>query len=192
MLCIQIRRMVQAVLFQSLRQDTAGNLMPSDITGVFEQLVTCATGYLEFSTNMQILRTTSYLEYLHIVCVNKKVHNALLMEWRDFFRPSVKKDCEARALVYRQRGGAVDHDGTIRPGHCVQCDGHQFRPSVQAYATFKIVDYSPCPGCDRISTSEAIEPTFAHVAEWLCYHAYIDTYIDTTFVMTLNASRLFF
>ena len=100
----------------------------------------------------------------------------------------MKKDREARALVYRERGGAVNHDGTISSGHFVQFDGHQFRPSVQAYATFKIVDYSPCPGCDRISTSEAIEPKFAHVAEWLRYHALI----DTTFVMTLNTSWLFF
>ena len=135
-------------------------------------------------SEVPILRTTSYLEYPHIVCVNKKVHNALLMEWRDFFRPSVKKDCEARALVYRERGGVVNHDGTISSGHFVEAH--------QAYATFHIVDYSPCPGCDRISTSEAIEPTFAHVAEWLCYHAYIDTYIDTTFVMTLNTSWVFF
>ena len=136
-----------AVLFQSIRQDSVGNLMPSEVP---------------------LRRTISGLEYSHMFFVDTKVHNALLMQWRDFGRPSVKKDCEARALVYRQRGGAVDHDGTISSGHFVQCDGHQFRPSVQAYATFKIVDYSPCPGCDRISTSEAIEPTFAHVAEWLC------------------------
>ena len=139
-------------------------------------------------SEVPLRRTISCLEYSHIFFVDTKVHNALLMQWRDFWRPSVKKDCEARALVYRQRGGAVDHDGTISSGHFVQFDGHQWRPSVQAYATFKIVDYSPCPGCDRISTSEAIEPTFAHVAEWLCYHALI----DTTFVMTLNTSWLFF
>ena len=118
-------------------------------------------------SEVPLLRTTSCLEYPHIFFVNKKVHNALLMQWRDFFRPSVKKDCEARALVYRERRGVVNHDGTISSGHFVQFDGHQVRPSVQAYATFKIVDYSPCPGCDRSSTSEAIEPTFGDVAQWL-------------------------
>ena len=91
----------------------------------------------------------------------------------------MKKDCEVRALVYRERRGVVNHDGTISSGHFLE--GHQ------AHAIFQIVDYSPCPGCDRISTSEAIEPTFAHVAEWLRYHALI----DTTFVMTLNTSWMF-
>ena len=135
-------------------------------------------------SEVPLLRTTSGLEYPHIFCVNKKVHNALLMEWRDFFRPSVKKDCDARALVYRERGGVVNNDGTISSGKFLKAQ--QARHGT--YATFHIVDYFPCPGCDRNSTCEAIEPTFAHVAEWLRYHARI----DTTFVMTLNTSWMFF
>ena len=130
------------------------------------------------------LGTANSLEYPHTCRVDKMVHNAILNQSSDSYRPSVENDREKRAQAYREQGGVVYNDGTISPGHFA--DQVTCGPTREAYAAFQIVDYPPCPGCDRISSPEAIDLTLGHVAGCSSFlHV-----IATTFVPTFNKSCL--